>query len=403
MYTTKPLALLVAAGLVGLLSCGLEPDILDSSRQASTLEETPEVTLCGKATSVDLVARRHSVVGEVIATNDEVNLYVEYSMQPGWGLEETHLALAVEVADLPLNRAGHPRVGHFPYRTHHRPPVDSFTYVVPLDSVAADGPGAVAGDLLVIAAHAAVVSFDRDDHHHHGHHRHRRHRDSAWATGYSVSGHSHVAVFDYPVQACQEPPGEPGPEWVTYTRAQWADVEGPAADWLDSYYDDGFSLVLGETGCGPMVRFTSAAAVREYLLLATGDIGGLYYDVESGGDPCDDEGGAWDEATQTCVDPLFTPGGELAGEIAALILNVTIDALYADFSGTAVLLGDMIYQDGVTPFLSPKPVDDILLFATYSITTICSAPAFDYLGVIQNINANYASGTTDLGYLVEPD
>ncbi|ANQ51119.2 hypothetical protein MY04_3775 [Flammeovirga sp. MY04] len=98
--------------------------------------------------SFDIFAGQTILVGELLVTNDEENLYVTYSSTSDDMFAETHLYVGA-LEDLPTNRKGTPVPGKFPYKTNHDPAVTSFTYTIPL----ADLP-----DCYIIAAHAAMTS-----------------------------------------------------------------------------------------------------------------------------------------------------------------------------------------------------------------------------------------------------
>jgi len=95
-----------------------------------------------------LVAGQHEEVGNVQVWYDGVNLHVKYNITAaGWQLIETHLAVATNIADVPQNNNGNPKVGQFPYA---EPDGD---YTIPL--VTASHNWAPVTN-LVIAAHAVV-------------------------------------------------------------------------------------------------------------------------------------------------------------------------------------------------------------------------------------------------------
>ncbi len=94
-------------------------------------------------------------VGELYMWNTADSLYVAYVMK--WGdykLVETHVAVAESLDDIPQTKSGNPKVGKFPYKMEHDPSVIEYTYVIPLDDIAAD---LEVGDALVIAAHAVIL------------------------------------------------------------------------------------------------------------------------------------------------------------------------------------------------------------------------------------------------------
>jgi len=89
-------------------------------------------------------------VGWIYVWNDGVNLHVTYSNW-GIGMDETHLAVAESLDDIPQTKSGNPKVGQFPYKHEGLGGVLTDPYTIPLDGW---GPGTE----LVIAAHAALVN-----------------------------------------------------------------------------------------------------------------------------------------------------------------------------------------------------------------------------------------------------
>lgn len=105
-----------------------------------------------------LCAGQHIPVGNVIVDNDGTNLSVTYEItEPGWLLVETHLEVVENTGDFPTTKKGNPIPGHFSWSETHDPPVDTYTYTIPLADI---GGGVAAGDPVYIAAHAEVVFLD---------------------------------------------------------------------------------------------------------------------------------------------------------------------------------------------------------------------------------------------------
>jgi hypothetical protein len=92
-------------------------------------------------------------VGDIFAWNDGTNLYVKYQTTGIWGISETHLAVEVHVADMPLNKNNLPQNGLFEYGGSFSPMVQVAEYTIPLASI---GPGVHSGANIFIAAHAVV-------------------------------------------------------------------------------------------------------------------------------------------------------------------------------------------------------------------------------------------------------
>ena len=109
-------------------------------------------------------------VGMIQVTEDADNLYVEYMMQYGWQLVETHVAVAEDLSGLPQTKKGNPKVGHFPYSAD-----SSGIATIPRD------PSWTAGMELYMAAHAVVYNPALCQ------------EETAWATGCSSD-----EAFEFP-------------------------------------------------------------------------------------------------------------------------------------------------------------------------------------------------------------
>jgi hypothetical protein len=102
--------------------------------------------------TVDLVAGRTEVVGAVEWRVEGNVLYVRYAANGNWKLAATHLVVAESLDEVPTTNSGNPKVGHFPFKGEHEPPVSECEYALALDDWGLDDV-----DEVVIAAHADVV------------------------------------------------------------------------------------------------------------------------------------------------------------------------------------------------------------------------------------------------------
>ncbi len=133
------------------------------------------------------------LVGWVHVWNDCDYLYVEYITEGGWELTETHVAVATSFEDIPQTKKGNPKVGHFPYKMTHDPPVTLYTYEIELEWTA--------GTKLYIAAHAVVqklIGYDNCDPIYQ--------EETAWANcggpDAYFPGNNWATYFTYHVQSC---------------------------------------------------------------------------------------------------------------------------------------------------------------------------------------------------------
>lgn len=137
--------LLLAAGL--LLSQRAEAQVLLSS--------TP------------LIAGQHYVAGNILVYADADNVYIRYTLNDGWTLKETHLAVEADLASIPQTGSGNVKVGRFDYGEAF----SGFTQVA-LYSV----PRSELGTLnLYIATHAVVEGIGVG-------------RQTAWSGPYEFAG-----------------------------------------------------------------------------------------------------------------------------------------------------------------------------------------------------------------------
>ena len=98
-------------------------------------------------TEVALIAGQNINAGTVTVTNDANFIYVTYATTNGWTISQTHLYVG-DCALIPVNHAGNPQPGHFPYTGTHSN-VTSYTYQVPISAIPE-------GDCGCIAAHCVV-------------------------------------------------------------------------------------------------------------------------------------------------------------------------------------------------------------------------------------------------------
>ena len=145
----------LALGASFAAGCGGSSTMLaDEPVTADELNKpTPEA---GKAASAypdpnidftwDLIAGQNMYAGTVHVYNDATVLYVDYSLFDGWLMTEAHVLVS---ADEPGEKDGKP--GQFPYKEEFDPPVDSYTFEVPLGDFPAKSK-------LYIATHAATTN-----------------------------------------------------------------------------------------------------------------------------------------------------------------------------------------------------------------------------------------------------
>lgn len=108
---------------------------------------------CMVPTEKTIYAGQTINVGSVVVWNDENNVYVSYQMSGDYKLKVTHLYVGA-CSSIPVNGAGNPRIGLYPYSTNHGAAgVSIYTYTIPRSSLPA-------GTCVCVSAHAEVVAFN---------------------------------------------------------------------------------------------------------------------------------------------------------------------------------------------------------------------------------------------------
>ncbi|MEL4457190.1 hypothetical protein [Lutimonas vermicola] len=95
-------------------------------------------------------------VGGLTYSSDNENIYITYTTEGDWYLEETHLFVGCP-KDVPFNNAGNPVIGAFPLKAEHDPMVQSYTYMIPrsnFDNLTCSNAPCEGG--LAVITHASV-------------------------------------------------------------------------------------------------------------------------------------------------------------------------------------------------------------------------------------------------------
>ena len=116
--------------------------------------------------TVNLIAGKDIVIGEVIVEDVIDTLYVTYKItEPGWVLLETHLEVTDRLSDIPRTKKLNPIPGQFKYFMEYETPVIEYTYEIDLGYLWYP---------LYIASHAEVQHVDGSE-------------EGAWGEGWEFS------------------------------------------------------------------------------------------------------------------------------------------------------------------------------------------------------------------------
>ncbi len=85
--------------------------------------------------------------------NETDYIYVKYETIDGWYIAETHVFVGTDGSQIPVNKPGNPKIGHFPYSTTHE--YGDGTNVVMYPTIPYE-----TGQAFVVATHAVVYTLD---------------------------------------------------------------------------------------------------------------------------------------------------------------------------------------------------------------------------------------------------
>lgn len=188
----KKLFVLIALSFF-VFSCQKSKDIIPATASLYSPEFTVpagySVPDCLTPSETALMAGQSDNVGSVTLWNDENNVYVSYQMIGAYKLKQTHLYIGA-CSSIPVNGAGNPRIGLFPYSaTHGTTGVSVYTYTIPRSSLPAG--------CVCVSAHAEVVAYNSSGQQYYS--------ETGWGQGAQINdGGSWAMKFEYCPEECEE-------------------------------------------------------------------------------------------------------------------------------------------------------------------------------------------------------
>lgn len=134
--------LVMIAGLLGFS--------LNANAQCVAIEGGVQTQTLFAGQTIDIGTVTMEVVGD--------NLEITYQTQLGWELQETHLWVGSNMADMPQTRKGSPKIGNFPYHSGDITGSSVRTESIALNVLGFSCPSA--DQEYFVAAHAAVQMVD---------------------------------------------------------------------------------------------------------------------------------------------------------------------------------------------------------------------------------------------------
>jgi len=162
---------------MALISCSKEDvaSLEEANASQNTFQDRRDGAISGIGDpTTDLIAGQTIDVGSVDVTYDGTYIYVTYTTENGWELDETHLYIG-DCEERPANNPGNPLIGQFPYAEEHDNGTTSYTYVLDASEIGISG---------CVAAHAVVSDGTGNS-------------ETAWGDGQPYGGNSWAMFFYY--------------------------------------------------------------------------------------------------------------------------------------------------------------------------------------------------------------
>jgi hypothetical protein len=378
------LTIVVSILLLSVLSCeqGIESNALTGPERSpkgissSGLQSRPYVlpeTTGYESFTANLIAAQNVCIGYVEVWNDDIYLYVKYTItEPDWFLKEIHLHVAESLEGIPQTVSGNPIPGHFDYQKRYNcvNEVNETSFTIPVDEWECN-------QTLYIATHAVVQNSEMF-----------RETEGAWGDGYDFPGANWATYFTYNI-ICDNGEGDLVGQFRTYTQEGWgSECDDSKDDDLcpGCYRDDNFlgCFPMGlSVGCfdGYMADFYPSVAIEVFL--------------PASGEPA--------IFTQNHMNPTATEAGILAGQVVALTLNVKFDIYDSDFCASETKLRQLIVADENSPCYGWR-VEDVLLNANFILGDHYSGnlTPYEINECVTKINENFVGATHDNGFLRLP-
>lgn len=185
------ISLLALVSLAFLSSCQKEENVLPVKKEMNGVTPTAALkegdpVFCGSAYTTNLMAGQNIVAGTVTIQNTSSDLYVTVNTVNGWMINLVHL-YAGSLSNAPVNGAGNPQPGQFPYVQSFQPLVNEYTFIIPLQNL---------DPCFIVALHAEVKKFNQAGQ--------LIQSETAWGQGIRFSNKNWGMYMEYCPQICCE-------------------------------------------------------------------------------------------------------------------------------------------------------------------------------------------------------
>lgn len=332
----------------------------------------------GLPVTTPVVTPEAAPTGMLTVFNSTDGLFITATADAGYELLETRLFVTKSLECVPRTKNGSPNLNRSMLRRKGSPAAAELSYNLPLL--------VEPGTELFIVLHADVRRIATP-----GEDEGKEHDDcdddeeeetlSAWAQGTTFPGGSGAMYLSFTVKAA----GAPSLVGLyrTHPQAAWgASSSNAATAYLTGNFMSAFpgGVTIGAVS-GNTAQFSSAGAIMTFLPQAGGPAA----------------------LNRRWMNPVDL-ANSLAGETLALTLNTSFDAQDPSFSPSPSSLANLMVADPASAFFGRR-VADVLATANTLLSGRADplgATLTDTLDAVERINANFESGTADLGFLSEP-
>ncbi len=241
MKTLVKLSLLLIVLAVFIAGCDKNENL--TAPKGMGLTRTDEVMpyTTRTETQYPIWAGQDIPAGHVSIFNDQDYIYLTYHINADWMMTESHVHVAATLDGIPHTKKGIPIPGQFDYSEEHMPPVNEYTYYIPLDDY-----DFVCEQTVIIAAHCALVSADYPEEGYES--------ETGWGGDTSGPGPRWWYYMQYTI-TCDTPPGGDDFQFETAMMRMY-----------DNPYD--FTYNWGTHPWFSYVRTTPAATPQTYYFYA---------------------------------------------------------------------------------------------------------------------------------------
>jgi hypothetical protein len=156
-----------------------------------------DIKIVGSPLCMDLMAGKNTDAGNVCVEVSDDLLLVIYTTSAGWELTGAHFWVGADLADIPQNKKGNPKIGHFPYHSGDITGKQMYYFAIPLTDLGVDDIYELCDQIFFAAAHATLRIED-------GYGGYRT--ETGWASGSPLVSKGNWAMYFYFQFVCENIP-----------------------------------------------------------------------------------------------------------------------------------------------------------------------------------------------------